>query len=97
MTTIAVPDTRPAIVCPDWCTITYESHHEDLRLWDGYVIHWSDLGQRVYLGIGAFPDGTPAPDDPPLIHLDNYIGELSIDAAEDVACQILALVAVVRA
>jgi hypothetical protein len=78
MTTIAVPDTRPATVCPPWCTVSYEGHYEDLSELEGFV-HWSDLSQRVYLGRSTYIDGTPVADDPPVIHLDGLIGALTLD------------------
>ena len=31
----------PPIKCPDWCTVSYEEHAQDLPAWEGRVIHWS--------------------------------------------------------
>lgn len=97
MTTIALPDARPAITCPGWCTVPYEDHLADLPQLEGFVVHWSDLSQRVYLGAGTYIDGTPASDDPPQIHIDGRANDgLSLEAAEALARQILAAIEVAR-
>lgn len=72
MTTIAIPDTQPPIVCPSWCTVDYESHLTDRPQLEGFVIRWSELSRPVYLGRGAPPGRHAGPrrpaDDPPREH-----------------------------
>lgn len=91
MTTIAVPDTRPVIVCPDWCTVTYEEHVRELRELEGFAIHWSADG-LVRHSRAAFVDNTVDPEDPPRVYVDGAADGISLDDAETLARTILAAV-----
>ena len=62
MTTIAIHE-APAIVCPDWCTVTQEDHVADLPNMDGFVIHWSASNGLVRHSRAAYIDNTPDPQD----------------------------------
>lgn len=93
MTTIAVPPTVPvSIVCPTWCTITREEHLEDLPQLEGFVIHWSDLSQRVYHSSCTYIDGTPDPEEGPQVFFDPPTGSPTLDNVEAFAREILAAV-----
>ncbi|GAA1928187.1 hypothetical protein GCM10009737_32550 [Nocardioides lentus] len=55
--------------CPDWCTVTEQTHLDDLRNNDGEVIHSSadfghvDSEDYALSAIGS-PDGVLRPEDP---------------------------------
>ena len=99
MTTIAVPpNVRPEIVCPSWCVISQEDHIADLPNWEGRVIHWSALTERVNHSSETYPDGTPVLDDePPMIWINGLCEDLTVDEAERLAEAILAAVKEARA
>ena len=96
MTIIAVPDTRPPIVCPDWCTVPYQEHVDDLPNWEGFVIHWSAEVDGVRHSSETYPDGTLAAHEPPQVHIYDRDDQMTPDDAERFARRILAAVAEAR-
>lgn len=87
----------PTIVCPAWCTVPAEYHLAELRQQDGMVIHHSAaLVGTVAASSSNFPDGTPDPDEGPRIYSECGASDMSIDEAEQLARNILSVVAIVR-
>ena len=86
----------PAIVCPAWCARSQEEHREELAGWEGMVIH-RGAGADVVGSAETFPDGTPDPEESPMIFVygDDASG-LSLDRAEALAHEILRVVREVR-
>ncbi len=96
MTTIAVSTASPAIVCPDWCTVPYLEHVDDLPNWEGFVIHWSAEVDGVQHSSETYPDGTPAAHELPQVHIHDRDSQMAHDDAERFARRILAAVAEAR-
>lgn len=81
------------VVCPEWCASTPAQHSAELGDWDGYVIHWTDRDADVRLSASALPDGTIDPSEAPRIWADVSSDGVSVEAAAEVANEILRLVA----
>jgi hypothetical protein len=98
MSAVSTP-TRPAIVCPDWCTLTdhvdadrpggvsgedYDREYARGEH-DGCYIHRSELRTAAGVRLSTSTDrhGAPVPDDEPVIFVDG--GELTLDQAREVA------------
>lgn len=97
-TYVAAFSSPPAIKCPDWCTVPLEDHLSRLPDCGGFAIHWSDDSGDVYHARGAYLDGAPWPDEPPLIYLNaRGLDGLTLEQAERLANAILAAVKEERA
>lgn len=88
------PGTRPEIVCPDWCTVSYDEHFGDLGEWEGIVIHRSDGAIGVYHSRCAYPDNA-LHDEAPSVSIESS-QDLELDEAEALAVRILECVAQAR-
>ncbi|WP_028657258.1 hypothetical protein [Nocardioides sp. J54] len=62
------PGAQPEIVCPSWCTDTYEEHVAELGEWEGLVIH-HHANESVWHSLVTYPDGTPDSTEGPLIQV----------------------------
>lgn len=93
---IKTPITPDEIICPTWCQITKDAHFEDLRGWEGKVIHHSRFGEGIddwSLTSITTPDGSPVPEgEGAPIQLMFGDSVVDPDIAERVGRRILALV-----
>jgi hypothetical protein len=91
----AIPVT--SVVCPPWCTVTQQSHLDDLENWEGQCIHWNRARDTdawyVDHVLSTFVDGTPSDEAPGLnAVVKNHVEFLTLDQAEEFARAILAAV-----
>jgi hypothetical protein len=95
--TVTATRTSPNIACPPWCTVPQEEHVADLPDWEGFVIHWSEETAGVRLAASTYIDGTPDPEDPPLVYVHTSAEGITPDDAERLAGALLAVVREARA
>ena len=89
------PDERPTIVCPDWCTDTYEFHLEELGEWEGFVIHHSAPRRWVFHTRHAYPDNSMSSEAPRIFC--EAPNDLSIAEAEQLVRSLSAAIEEARA
>lgn len=98
MTYVAAFSSPPAIKCPDWCTVPLEDHLSRLRDLEGFVIHHSAEHGVVRHSSETYVDGTPDPEGPPLIYVNQEAADgIGLEQAEALAHEILAAVKEARA
>lgn len=84
--------------CPDWCTVSEQTHLDDLGNWEGEVIHHGLEVAGHNLTLIALPDGTPQPEEPHHAPVMLMEGDRLVhpDEAERRARALLAMVARAR-
>ncbi|WP_377322762.1 hypothetical protein ACFJIY_25030 [Pimelobacter simplex] len=83
------PDARPEIVCPRWCSMTYEHHLGELGELEGFVIHHSQPIGGVSHSSHTYPDNTPH--DEPRIYMEAQPG-ITVAQGKELARSLLAVI-----